>query len=176
MISVAATTLDEQCHSLYEKFLQSKTYDQAGEPAWQMMELNCWPELQGMQKTKPSPTNWDCNSLGTYIMQDNPDSGWAKVYESKSVAYWNLESGVKPRSSNLRIDPKSSAYARAMNTASTSLKHKIQVINNAEAPPGGTRKLECLAEVRTNQGYQTVYYYLDNDGSEEWWGYLYLRN
>ena len=174
--TASANTIDNRCQPLYEQFLQSETYDQAGQSAWQMMEFNCWPALQGAQQTAESfPTNWDCNSLGTYIMQDSPDSGWVKVYEPKPVTYWNIEGGAEERR-RWRTDPKSALYRKIMNNPYSGNKHKIQVISNAEAPPGGTRALECLAKVRTDQGYQTVYYYLDNDDGDEFWGYLHLRD
>ena len=173
----SASTIDNRCQPLYEQFLQSETYDQAGESAWQMMELNCWPALQGTQQTAEYVSPTDCNSLGSHIMSRSPESGWAKVYEPKSVAYWNIEGGAEERI-RWRADPKSALYRKAINNpyGSTENKRKIQVINNAEAPPGGTRALECLAKVRTDQGYQTVYYYLDNDDGDEFWGYLHLRD
>ena len=165
--SVAAATLDEQCQPLYEQFMQSETYDQAGQSAWQMMELNCWPALQDTQQTEYVPIT-DCESLGTLVIQN---SDWAKVYEPKPVVYWNAEE--QERTDVLMAT--GTKLGRFMLAADERARHMLQVMNNAEAPPGGTRTLECLAKVRTDQGFQLAYYYLDNDDGEEWWGYLYME-
>ena len=173
----SAATIDDECYSLHEQFLQSETYDQAGRSAVSMSQLGCWPELQNASQTSGYTSPTDCNSLGTLIVEN---SDWSKVYESKPVAYWNLEGGAEERQ-EWYINPNSSLYRRALDNripfwAVPERKLKMQIISSAEAPPGGTRTLECLAKVRTDQGHQTVYYYLDNDGGEEWWGYLYLRD
>ena len=166
-LAASATTLDNRCQPLYEQFMQSETYDQAGQSAWQMMELNCWPELQDTQQTEYVPIT-DCESLATLVIEN---SDWSKVYEPQPVVYWNAEEQER----NEVLMATGTKLGRFMIAANERAQHMLRVMNDAEAPPGGTRMLECLAKVRTDQGFQSAYYYLDNDGGEEWWGYLYLN-
>ena len=165
----SAATIDDECHSLHDQFLQSETYDQAGRAAVSMSQLGCWPALQDAQQaeTEYMPIT-DCESLGTLVIEN---SDWSKVYEPKPVVYWNATEQER----NDVLMATGTKLGRFMLSADERARHILQVMNNAEAPPGGTRMLECLAKVRTDQGFQSAYYYLDNDGGEEWWGYLYME-
>ena len=171
----SAATIDKQCQPLYERFRAPEvSWEDTGKIAWQMMELGCWPELQGAQQTEyVSPT--DCNSIGSLIMESATDPDWLKIYEPKSVVYWNLG---KQERDKWRLE--SFVNFLDKDIESIDFEHIFrmnQIVSNAAAPSDVVRTLECLARVLTSQGYQSVYYYLDRDSEgDEFWGWLYLQD
>ena len=140
----AQNQIPEICHTLYDKFTQSETWDKAGETAWRMMEENCWPSIQNPITTQSDLSNvTDCASLEPYIID-------LMQNENPHIITFHGMKEITPSDKD-RI------------AISLMSQGRLNELKNLNPPSGVSRLVDCFGDARYSDGIRAIRIYLEKD-------------